>query len=66
MYSLVWGEGDDAWGRRRRLLAWEEDLTRECRSLLSNVTLQDFVTMLDNGALMFVMVILRIVCINFS
>ena len=43
MYSLGWGEGGDAWGWRQRLLTSEEDLVRECRSLLSNVTLQDFV-----------------------
>ena len=44
MYSLGWGEGGDAWGWRLCLLAWEEDLVMECRSLLSNVTLQDFLT----------------------
>jgi len=41
MCLLGWGEGGDAWGWRRRLLAWEEDLMKECISLLSNVTLQE-------------------------
>ena len=43
MCLLGWGEGGDAWGWWRRLLAWEEDLMKEiylcflilfCRKLL--------------------------------
>ncbi|XP_024636360.1 uncharacterized protein [Medicago truncatula] len=41
MYSLGWDEGGEAWGWRRQLFALEEDLGGECRTLLSNVTLQD-------------------------
>ena len=44
MFSLGWEEGGEAWGWRRQLLAWEEDLVGECTSFLSNVTLQDIVT----------------------
>jgi hypothetical protein len=44
MFSLGWGEGREAWGWRRHLVAWEEDLVGECGSLLSNVYLQDNVT----------------------
>jgi len=41
MHALGWGEDGGAWRWRRRLFAWEEDLTVEIRNLLSNITLQD-------------------------
>lgn len=44
MFSLGWGQGGEALGWRRRLLAWEEDLVGECISLNFNVTLQDTTT----------------------
>lgn len=44
MFSLGWEVGGEAWGWRRQLLAWEEDLGGKCTSLFSNVTLQDIVT----------------------
>ena len=44
MYALGWGEDEEAWRLRRRLLAWEEELVVEIRNLLTNVTLQDTVS----------------------
>ena len=44
MCLLGWGEGEDVWGWRHRLLAWEEDLMKQCISLLSNVILQETTT----------------------
>jgi len=41
MHALGWGEDGEAWGWRRRLLTWEEELVVEIRSLLTNITLQD-------------------------
>jgi len=41
MHTLGWGEDGEAWGWRRRLLAWEEDLVVEIRNLLANVTLHN-------------------------
>jgi len=41
MHALGWGEDRDAWGWRRCLLAWEEELVVEIRNLLSNVTMQE-------------------------
>jgi hypothetical protein len=41
MARLGWEEGGNAWGWRRRLLAWEEESVRECSLLLSNVILQE-------------------------
>jgi len=40
MHALGWGEEGEAWGWRRRLLVWEEDLVGEVKLLLSNVSLQ--------------------------
>ena len=39
MFALGVEEGGVAWQWRRRLWDWEEDLVRECRVLLSDVTL---------------------------
>ena len=44
VHQLGWGEDGEAWRWRRRLLAWVEDLVVELRNLLSNVTLQEFVS----------------------
>ena len=44
MHALGWGEDGEAWGWRRRLLAWEEELVVEIRNLVTNVTLQDVVS----------------------
>jgi len=41
MYALGWGEEGEAWGRSRRLMAWEEELVGEVKLLLSNVSFQD-------------------------
>jgi len=41
MCALGWDDGGDAWGWRRRLLAWEEELVGELMILLANVSLQD-------------------------
>jgi len=41
MARLGWEEGGNAWGWRRRLLAWEDDSVRECSVLLNNVILQE-------------------------
>ncbi|XP_024626847.1 uncharacterized protein [Medicago truncatula] len=43
MANLGWGEGGEAWGWQRRLLAWEEESVRECSAMLSNVVLQDHI-----------------------
>ena len=43
MTSLGRGEGGNAWGWRRRLLAWEEGSVRECFVLLNNIILQDHI-----------------------
>ncbi|XP_045791761.1 uncharacterized protein LOC123886488 [Trifolium pratense] len=40
MFSLGWGLDGAAWVWRRQLRAWEEDMLRECQSLLSNISLQ--------------------------
>lgn len=40
MFDLGWDEGGEAWKRRRRLWAWEEELLGECRLLLLTVVLQ--------------------------
>jgi len=41
MERLGWGEGGNAWGWRRHLMAWEEESVRECSALLNNVILQE-------------------------
>ena len=41
MCALGWDNGGDAWGWRRRLLAWEEELMGELMILLANVSLRD-------------------------
>jgi len=43
MATLGWEEGENAWGWRRRLLAWEEESVRECSTLLNNIILQDHI-----------------------
>ncbi|GAU49945.1 hypothetical protein TSUD_408400 [Trifolium subterraneum] len=40
MFSLGWGTDGVAWEWRRQLWAWEEEMSRECQSLLSNLSLQ--------------------------
>ena len=40
MHALGWGIEREAWRRRRRLLAWEEEFVGELRLLLQNVSLQ--------------------------
>ena len=40
MFALGWDEGGGAWRWRRRLWAWEEELVKECRTLLLTVSLQ--------------------------
>ncbi|CAJ2655494.1 unnamed protein product [Trifolium pratense] len=40
MFALRWGEGGEAWVWRRQLRAWEEEMLRECQSLLLNILLQ--------------------------
>lgn len=47
------------------MLAWGEELVGECRSLLSNVTLQDIVTdVWQRRPNVWVIVILSMVCIE--
>jgi len=41
MARLRWEEGGNAWGWRRRLMAWEEVSVREFSVLLTNVILQE-------------------------
>ncbi|GAU29502.1 hypothetical protein TSUD_115240 [Trifolium subterraneum] len=41
MFSLGWGADGDAWVWRRSLRAWEEEMLRECQTLLLTVSLQD-------------------------
>jgi len=40
MFSLGWEEGGLAWGCRRRLWDWEEEMIGECCRLLDNFVLQ--------------------------
>ncbi|GAU39043.1 hypothetical protein TSUD_59990 [Trifolium subterraneum] len=40
MFSLGWGADGEAWQWRRQLWVWEEEMLRECQSLLLNLTLQ--------------------------
>ncbi|MCI51487.1 helicase-like protein, partial [Trifolium medium] len=40
-FSLGWGARGEAWVWRRQLRAWEEELLRECRTLLLNISLLD-------------------------
>lgn len=40
MKLLGWGVNGEAWKWRRRLFAWEEELTRDCVDMLSNIILQ--------------------------
>ncbi|KAK2360207.1 hypothetical protein QL285_085498 [Trifolium repens] len=40
MYSLGWEVGGVAWEWRRQLWVWEEEMLRECQTLLLPVTLQ--------------------------
>jgi hypothetical protein len=44
LHSLGWGEGGEGWVWRRRLLAWEEELAKESRTLLAEVFLQNSIT----------------------
>lgn len=44
MFSLGWGEGGEVWLWRRKLLACEAELVRECRTLLYDVSLQVTIT----------------------
>jgi hypothetical protein len=44
LLSLGVVEGGEAWKWRRRFWAWEEEELEECRALLFNVSLQDFVS----------------------
>ncbi|GAU16047.1 hypothetical protein TSUD_339180 [Trifolium subterraneum] len=41
MFSLGWGAVGEAWVWRRPLRAWEEEMLRECQTLLLTVSLQD-------------------------
>lgn len=40
VFSLGWEEGGEAWGWRKRLWAWEEEMVVECRHLLNTIVLQ--------------------------
>ena len=40
MFSLGWEDGGAAWGCRRHLWDWEEEMIGECRHLLDNFVLQ--------------------------
>ncbi|GAU24791.1 hypothetical protein TSUD_157040 [Trifolium subterraneum] len=40
MFSLGWGVDGEAWKWQRQLWAWEEEMLRECQTLLLNFTLQ--------------------------
>lgn len=40
MFGWGWEEGGEAWKRRMRLWAWEDDLVVECRNMMSDVLLQ--------------------------
>ncbi|GAU18573.1 hypothetical protein TSUD_325650 [Trifolium subterraneum] len=40
MFSLGWRLGGEAWVCRRQLWVWEEEMVRECQTLLSNFSLQ--------------------------
>ncbi|GAU49924.1 hypothetical protein TSUD_180420 [Trifolium subterraneum] len=40
MALLGWGVSGEAWEWRRQLRAWEEEMLRECQTLLLNITLQ--------------------------
>ncbi|CAJ2670936.1 unnamed protein product [Trifolium pratense] len=44
MFMRGWGFGGEAWVWRRQLRAWEEELVRECQSLLMTFSLQDYVS----------------------
>ncbi|RHN51538.1 putative reverse transcriptase zinc-binding domain-containing protein [Medicago truncatula] len=44
LFSLGVERGGEAWEWRRRLWAWEEEELEECRALLTNVYLQDFIS----------------------
>ncbi|AES73416.1 hypothetical protein MTR_3g104590 [Medicago truncatula] len=44
LFSLGVERGGEAWKWRRRLWAWEEEELEECRALLTDVSLQDFVS----------------------
>jgi hypothetical protein len=44
LFSLGVVEGGEAWKWRRRLWAWEEEELEECRALLFDVSLQDYVS----------------------
>ncbi|GAU17467.1 hypothetical protein TSUD_340100 [Trifolium subterraneum] len=41
MFSLGWGEAGEAWVWRRPLRTWEEEMLRECQTLLLTVSLHD-------------------------
>ncbi|GAU15824.1 hypothetical protein TSUD_236400 [Trifolium subterraneum] len=40
MFALGWGAGGEAWVWRRQLRVWEEEMLRECQTLLSTLSLQ--------------------------
>ncbi|GAU24870.1 hypothetical protein TSUD_115940 [Trifolium subterraneum] len=40
MFSLGWGVDGETWEWQRQLWAWEEEMLRECQTLLSNLSLQ--------------------------
>ncbi|GAU29001.1 hypothetical protein TSUD_165190 [Trifolium subterraneum] len=40
MFSVGWEEGGETWVWRRQLWAWEEDMLRECQTLLLNFSFQ--------------------------
>jgi len=44
MYDQDGEDGGEEWNWRRRLWVWEEELVEECRTLLTNVVLQQNVS----------------------
>ncbi|GAU14317.1 hypothetical protein TSUD_308770 [Trifolium subterraneum] len=40
MFSLGWGVAGEVWQWRRQLWVWEEEMLRECQTLLLNISLQ--------------------------
>jgi hypothetical protein len=41
MHVLGWEEGGAGWRWRRRLWVWEEEMLEECKTLLSDISLQN-------------------------
>ncbi|MCI44838.1 YIPF1-like protein, partial [Trifolium medium] len=66
MFMLGWGVGGEAWVWRRQLMrAWEEEMLRECQTLLLNLSCRLSVQIDGSGSLTLIQDTLSAVHISF-